>query len=1419
MITSSQGTPATASLIQDSTVSGSSQNNFVTGNFIGTNAAGAAAVANGGSGVKLDGSNGNTIGGTGPTEGNVISGNGGEGVELTNGAQTNTVQGNFIGVGADGTTAIGNTGNGVEIYVNGSSGNTIGVPNSASITAIGNRFAGKTQSSAPTQAARKSSAGANKSAASTSTAVRRSAGRSSGAPSKTNQSGGNRFAPFAPPPTVGNTTGANIIANNGQDGVRVTNPGDINNLISQNSIYSNTLLGINLGADGVTPNNSLLHAGGPNLYQNFPEIQVAAADTQTISGTLDVTSGTPTFTIEFFNNGSQGCDGTNGEGKTYIGSASTIDGSFTSGQLPLGSFVAGDVITATATDFNGNTSEFSVCFTATASASATTSDLSITKSAPATVTEGNNFTYTIIVSNSNSATATATGVSVTDILPAGVTFVSASPGCTGTSTVTCSGSDIPAGGSDTFTIVVTAGAPTTVSNTASATASNDPNSPHTSNAAMTTINGASCTPSPTGMVAWLPADGNPDDITAHGNNGTLVGGATFAPGKVDQAFSLDGSSQYVSIADNGTMQTPAFTVDTWVNFSSLVNGAVVASKYDGNWHGWILQYFDTGNFQFQVEQTTNVQGAASGSIGPIAPNSWVHVAGTYDGTNITLYINGSVAGTGTLAGGYTPTATPLTIGKASWADQNYLAGKVDEFEFFDRALNGTEIGNIYNASFAGKCRTCTTPPTGMVSWWPAENNANDIAGPNNGTPENGVTFVPGKVGKAFSLNGTNQDILIGNPASLQLQNFTLDAWVKRASASVASLNEPGGPGGLIFTYGNGGYGYGLLDDGTIFLSHIGVDGVGTTGLKVTDTSFHHVAVTKSGTAVTFYLDGVAESVTYTANPTFTFTSNAYLGQTGTNTFYGLLDEVEVFSTVLSAGDISNIYHAGNGGKCHSCTPAPSNMVSWYSAENNANDIQGANNGTPSGGVSFGPGKVGQAFSFDGFSGQVEIPRSIQDDFTIDFWVKSTQVAFSEGAWFDGAGLVDGEVLDVRDDFGVSLGQGKVMFGVGNPDTTIKSGFVADGNWHHVAATRVKATGAMILYIDGAQVATGTGNMNSLTSPPRLTMGREQRNIDPNYFAGQLDEVEIFNRALTATEIAAIADAGNAGKCHTSTIQFDSATYSVNEGNVNKTITVTRTGAHDTSATVHYATSDGPNTLAGRDYTNTFGDLSFAIGETSKTFDVPILQDNSFSHDTTVNLTLSSAGTGAVARSPIRPTIHDTNGGFFDHASGPHNEGDAGTTDFDLRIADNEHPTPTLSITSAVMHPEGDSGTTDFVFTVTKTGATDLTTTVNFATANGTTNPATGGAACGTVGVDYETQSGPLSFAPNETTKDITIKVCGDTTVEPDETFFVNLTGAGNATISNAQGVGTIQNDDQDVTVAVSPAAVLEDGATASALTV
>jgi chitinase len=116
--------------------------------------------------------------------------------------------------------------------------------------------------------------------------------------------------------------------------------------------------------------------------------------------------------------------------------------------------------------------------------------------------------------------------------------------------------------------------------------------------------------------------------------------------------------------------------------------------------------------------------------------------------------------------------------------------------------------------------------------------------------------------------------------------------------------------------------------------------------------------------------------------------------------------------------------------------------------------------------------------------------------------------------------------------------------------------------------------------------------------------------------------------------------------------------------------------------------------------------------------------------------------------------------------------------------------PSISVTDAPPVTEGNTGTASATFSITLSAASTQPVTVAYTTGNGTA----------TAGSDYQAVSGTLTFAPGETTKTITVPVIGDRLAEPNETFFVNLSGPTNATIADGQGVGTITDDEPRISI-------------------
>ena len=199
----------------------------------------------------------------------------------------------------------------------------------------------------------------------------------------------------------------------------------------------------------------------------------------------------------------------------------------------------------------------------------------------------------------------------------------------------------------------------------------------------------------------------------------------------------------------------------------------------------------------------------------------------------------------------------------------------------------------------------------------------------------------------------------------------------------------------------------------------------------------------------------------------------------------------------------------------------------YALDGDAQDSGGkAFHGTGSA-MAYQTGVVGaQAGQFNGSSTYVSIPRSVTDDFTVTMWIKTTDNAAWPGAqWWNGKGLVDGEVAGGGADWGTALVDGKFVLGVGSSsgDVTLASSVnINDGLWHHLAATRSNATGAMEVYVDGVLRGSGAGPAGARTFPPALRIGGRQ--TGGNFLAGSLDDVRLYDRILGANEIAAFSRA-------------------------------------------------------------------------------------------------------------------------------------------------------------------------------------------------------------------------------------------------------------------------------------------------------
>jgi hypothetical protein len=616
-------------------------------------------------------------------------------------------------------------------------------------------------------------------------------------------------------------------------------------------------------------------------------------------------------------------------------------------------------------------------------------------------------------------------------------------------------------------------------------------------------------------------------------------------------------------AQSGTVAFLGGTSFTQTAGSTILNGGNISISTTLNIQGGSLS--GAGTIAGNV--------SSGGSVRPGASPGIINITGNYTQTStgaLDIEIGGLAAGTQFDQLNISGTATlngTLNIQLIN----GFVPNVGDAFQILSYAsnvgtfatINGLIIGNAkkFQASYNPTNLTldtvadstevpppCVAVPSGLVSWWPGDGNANDIQGSNNGALMNGATFAGGRVNQGFSLDG-NSFVSVPDSLSLKPQVLTIDAWIKTP-----------GVGGALATFiasksgsaDGQGYEFGLHSSGRLrFTLNDAVGGADLLGSTIVgDNMFHHAAATYDGVTMRIYVDGqldaektIATTIVYPDGPPFLIGGREYIFIPGH--WYGIIDELEFFNRALSQSEIQAIFNAGSAGRCRTCTPPPTGMAAWWPGDGNTNDIQGSNNGALMNGATFAPGMVGQAFSLDGVDDFVQVPDtptvSITGAISMDAWIKpnsmlgSAQTIISK---YNTACPVLGTeqrsyILRVEPD-------GRLRFclypGDGNyrcVDTA--SPVISAGVFTHVAATFDPLTQSMKIYVNGLEVSAPLvgGSVNVITisdSDTPVTIGRNFCATTLDHFGGLIDEVELFNRELTSSEIQAIVNAGNAGKC-------------------------------------------------------------------------------------------------------------------------------------------------------------------------------------------------------------------------------------------------------------------------------------------------
>ena len=1161
--------------------------------------------------------------------------------------------------------------------------------------------------------------------------------------------------------TVGGSVGGagNIIAFNTAYGIFVSDINIQNNSLLGNSIFSNGQIGINLlgkdGPGGVTFNNQ-----GPfnvaNRGQNFPVISSTAGNV--ISATFNAEA-SKTYRLEFF--ASDAADPTNfGEGQTFLGFVNkTTDGA---GNTPPFTFtspidIAGEFISATATDSAGNTSEFSGAVEA-ASGGCSTVVTTTADSGAGSLREALNCSNSTPGKQTISFNIPGAGVktiaplsrlpSITDAVTIdGYTQPGARPNtlAVGSNTVLLieiNGANVPGG--IAFAITESGGGSTLrglVINRAS------PSLQIRSGGNI--VEGCFFNTNPAGTAAMMLA------------NGLLGGGISIVQGDGNRIGGTTPAARNVIVADSECVRVGNQPFPKPAN--TLVQGNYIGTNAQGtaalNGPGFVgINVRESSNTV--IGGLTPTPGTGAGNLisgnGTAGFGILINLFGTVADLEV-VTIQGNLIGTNASGTAAIPNKQGVVVGGLAM-----------------RALIGGPQAGARNVISGNGIQSFVD--TGILVT--AETSVVTVQNNFIGTALNGTTPLP-NIGdgirtesSAATLNliggtGANQGNVIANNArtgvnvAANLNTFTGKATIQ---------------GNSIFNNGGIGIDLGLGVSGPVVTPNDpGDTDLGVNG-RQNFPEFTSVNTVNNSTRAIGRLNSLPNK-TYRLE-FFASTAADASGFGEGQTFLGA-QNVTTNAQSLASFDVT---FANSAGSFITATATdPDGNTSEFSAAFLTATLTPATATTPVGTphtVTFilRVNNVAQAGTTVNFA--VSGANQASGTATTNAQGQATFTYTGQNAGTDGIGATGSFGL-----ISFSATATKIWTAAAVPIISVNDVTVTEGNTGTANATftltlsRATNGPVTVRFSTRDNEAVAPGDYTAVNRNVTIPAGQTTATVNVPVIGDNIEENnELFTVVLTNPQGATLAKAQGNGTI----LNDDTATISINDvrltegpaqgapaGAKNFVFTVSLSNPSAFANTVNFATANGSAT-AGSDYVARSGAVTFAAGETTKTIAVVVNGDTVVETDETFFVNISQPVVAAAGRP--RAVFGKTRG--------------LGTI-----VNDDQAALPTLSINN-VSVTEGPAqgapaGTKSATFTVTLSAPSNAAVTVRFATANGTA----------TAGSDYVARNGTLTFPAGTTTQTIAITINGDTTVEPNETFTVNLSNATGATIAAAQGNGTIRNDD------------------------
>jgi chitodextrinase len=587
------------------------------------------------------------------------------------------------------------------------------------------------------------------------------------------------------------------------------------------------------------------------------------------------------------------------------------------------------------------------------------------------------------------------------------------------------------------------------------------------------------------------------DASGNGNTGTVANATWTTAGKYGNALVFNGTSSRVSINDAASLHlTTAMTLEAWVK----------PSTSSSDWHDVIYKGDDA--YYLEGSSSHNGKPAGGGTFGAadvqtygtaaLAVNAWTHLAVTYDGATLKLYVNGALASSLARTGNILTSTNQLQIGGDSLYGQ-YFQGTIDEVRVYNTALTQAQVQSDMNTPIAPD----TTPPTAPGSLmatavsrtqinlsWTASTDPDDAVAtyyverqdPGAGYVQIGTT--PGTI-TTFSSTGLTAGTLYNYRVRASDTAGNLGPYSTPASATTLppDTTPPTAPGSLTAS---------AVSGSQINLSWTAStdpdDAVATYYVERQDPGAGFVQIgTTPGTVTTFSSTGLSPSTTYN----YRVRASDTAGNLGP------------YSTPASATTLATI---------------PGLVAAYSFNEGTGTTVADAsgngNTGTVANATWTAAGKYGSALVFNGTNARININDAaslhLTTAMTMEAWVNPTAAGT---AWED-------VIYKGNDAYyleGATTSSGKPGAGgtFGTADVqTYGTAALPVNAWTHLAVTYDGAT--LKLYVNGALASSLARTGNILTSTNQLQIGGDS--LYGQYFQGTIDEVRVYNTALTQAQV-------------------------------------------------------------------------------------------------------------------------------------------------------------------------------------------------------------------------------------------------------------------------------------------------------------